>query len=239
MLSGIGIIKGSYIYNPPLWYITYLILFLPLLIILLSKYKEIYKYFLVWFLPIMLYSLDMDYVNKIAIWEGGIFQVFRGVSGLLVGSLLFFLTDYYKKNNHIPKRLFRLLSIIGFGYFVWITIFLKDGGIEISAGIIGYLFVIMFFMLMCDENYIENKYIYSICIHLGKLALPIYCIHFPIQEWIQTLYPEKNYLWKLKVAIFVTIILAELLIIIGKSSKKLKSNRKFLWSDSVKCKKSF
>ena len=84
LLKGSDIANSSYTYDPPLWYITHLILFLPLIIILMVKNEKIYKYFLCWFIPIMLYALCMDYMKKIAIWEGGIFQCFRGIAGLTV-----------------------------------------------------------------------------------------------------------------------------------------------------------
>ena len=67
LLKGSDIANSSYTYDPPLWYITHLILFLPLIIILMVKNEKIYKYFLCWFIPIMLYSLCMDYMKKIAL----------------------------------------------------------------------------------------------------------------------------------------------------------------------------
>ena len=127
LLKGGGIANASYVYDPPLWYVTYLLLFLPLLIILMTKVEKIYKYFLCWFVPIMFFSLDMIYMNKIAIWEGGIFQVLRGAADLIMGSALFFVINYYKRDNNIPQKTVRILSTVGFLGFVWITVFFRNG----------------------------------------------------------------------------------------------------------------
>lgn len=216
LLKGSDIANSSYTYDPPLWYITHLILFLPLIIILMVKNEKIYKYFLCWFIPIMLYSLCMDYMKKIAIWEGGIFQCFRGIAGLTVGSTLFYMTRYYKEKDDFPKMLFRIASVIGFIGFIFITVFFRNGGIDISAEIIAYLIIVMFFTLMNDENYIKNKHIYSICIHLGELALPIYCIHYPIQDWIQRLFPLNGYWLKLGMSIVWSVMISELMLLVCK-----------------------
>ena len=216
LLKGSDIANSSYTYDPPLWYITHLILFLPLIIILMVKNEKIYKYFLCWFIPIMLYALCMDYMKKIAIWEGGIFQCFRGIAGLTVGSALFYMTRYYKEKDDFPKMLFRIASVIGFIGFIFITVFFRNGGIDISAEIIAYLIIVMFFTLMNDENYIKNKHIYSICIHLGELALPIYCIHYPIQDWIQRLFPLNGYWLKLGMSIVWSVMISELKLLVCK-----------------------
>ena len=192
LLKGVGIANASYVYDPPLWYVTYLLLFLPLLIILMTKVEKIYKYFLCWFVPIMFFSLDMIYMNKIAIWEGGIFQVLRGTADLIMGSALFFVINYYKRDNNIPQKTVRMLSTVGFLGFVWITVFFRNGGVDISAEILGYLFIVMVLILLNDRNYIDNHFVYSICSHMGKLSLPIYCLHFPIQGWIQLLMPSEK-----------------------------------------------
>ena len=67
---------------------------------------------------------------------------------------------------------------------------------------------------MNDENYIKNKHIYSICIHLGELALPIYCIHYPIQDWIQRLFPLNGYWLKLGMSIVWSVMISELMLLV-------------------------
>lgn len=220
LLKGSDIANSSYTYDPPLWYITHLILFLPLIIILMVKNEKIYKYFLCWFVPIMFFSLDMIYMNKIAIWEGGIFQVLRGTADLIMGSALFFVINYYKRDNNIPQKTVRILSTVGFLGFVWITVFFRNGGVDISAEILGYLFIVMVLILLNNRNYIDNYFVYSICIHMGKLSLPIYCLHFPIQEWIQMLMPSKSYWWKLGMSILCSILISEIMIVICEKSRK-------------------
>ena len=220
LLKGVGIANASYAYDPPLWYVTYLLLFLPLLIILMTKVEKIYKYFLCWFVPIMFFSLDIIYMNKIAIWEGGIFQVLRGTADLIMGSALFFVINYYKRDNNIPQKTVRILSTVGFLGFVWITVFFRNGGVDISAEILGYLFIVMVLILLNNRNYIDNYFVYSICIHMGKLSLPIYCLHFPIQEWIQMLMPSKSYWWKLGMSILCSILISEIMIVICEKSRK-------------------
>ena len=45
LLKGSDIANSSYTYDPPLWYITHLILFLPLIIILMAKMKKFISIF--------------------------------------------------------------------------------------------------------------------------------------------------------------------------------------------------
>ena len=135
---------------------------------------------------------------------------------MTVGSALFYMTRYYKEKDDFPKMLFRIASVIGFIGFIFITVFFRNGGIDISAEIIAYLIIVMFFTLMNDENYIKNKHIYSICIHLGELALPIYCIHYPIQDWIQRLFPLNGYWLKLGMSIAWSVMISELMLLVCK-----------------------
>ena len=62
----------------------------------------------------------------------------------------------------------------------------------------------------------KNKHIYSICIHLGELALPIYCIHYPIQDWIQRLFPLNGYWLKLGMSIVWSVMISELMLLVCK-----------------------
>lgn len=72
LLKGCSISNNSINFNPPLWYITCILMFLPVIIILIRKFQETYICIFSWLVPILLYAFCMDCVGKTAIWEGGI-----------------------------------------------------------------------------------------------------------------------------------------------------------------------
>ena len=59
-----------------------------------------------------------------------------------------------------------------------------------------------------------NKHyqLYKIFSYIGKLSLPIYCLHMPVLYWIQFLIPHTTYSVKLLLAIMVSCLIAGLLV---------------------------
>lgn len=68
-------------------------------------------------------------------------------------------------------------------------------------------------MLADSENSIKSDTICnSVSIHLGKLSLPIYCIHYPIETIIQDNFPFVPYNVKLLLSIIITILISEIIL---------------------------
>lgn len=214
LLKGCSISNNSINFNPPLWYITCILMFLPVIIILIRKFQGTYICIFSWLVPILLYAFCMDCVGKTAIWEGGVLQYCRGIADMLLGTLIYYITLYLKeKFDKKSLKFMRTVSYVLFLIFVVATIYFPNGGIELSSEITLYTFFMLIFMLADSENSIKSDTICNIVsIHLGKLSLPIYCIHYPIETIIQDNFPFMPYNAKLLLSIIITILISEIIL---------------------------
>lgn len=133
---------------------------------------------------------------------------------MILGTLIYYITLYLKeKCDKKSLKIMRTVSYVLFLIFVVATIYLPNGGIELSSEITLYTFLMLIFMLVDSENSIKSDSICNIVlIHLGKLSLPIYCIHYPIETIIQDIFSFVPYNEKLLLSIIVVILISEIIL---------------------------
>lgn len=95
-LGGLGIAR--YNLNGPLWYLSVMILVMPLLILLLVKARTFFYYLGSWIIPLFLYLLMFSVRGNIQYWEKQyyIHCLLRAIAGLSAGSCTFYLCKSLK-----------------------------------------------------------------------------------------------------------------------------------------------
>lgn len=225
MLRGSTFSNETYGFNAPIWYVTVIILFLPLIIMLMVKAKNIYKNYLCWFLPIILYGINVEFTGKACAWNVSIYEYFRGIAGMMAGTFIYYLSESPRiqaiNSNKSKKILCRFISCLMFIAYLWITIRFRGGGIDISGAVTLVTWFVACSVLFVKENIVNSSIIYNICIHLGKLSMPIFCIHHPIEQLVQQYIPQVSYNKKLILCIILSIIISEIVIAVIQVIKKV------------------
>jgi len=223
LLKGFSIASHSVNFNPPLWFVSYIVFVLPAIIVLMKKSSGVYKYVICWLVPLLFCSIEMEKVGKIAIWEGGILQLMRGTSALMLGTVIYYLAPYIRNKWVYTKSklvVCKILSIILFVIIAGISVFSRGGMVEHSAEFLCITFITLLLTFVNTDSYINNRVYNKVATHLGMLSLPIYCIHYPVEQIVQYILPELSYGIKLSIVIIVSLLLAECLMKIIYSLKK-------------------
>lgn len=123
---------------------------------------------------------------------------------------------YVESNyNHIIKRLQRNINNTFYLLFVVYIIMIcrsKTDNLEIAIPLIIGTFCLLSITLFTTFNMNKHYQLYKIFSYIGKLSLPIYCLHMPVLYWIQFLIPHTTYSVKLLLAIMVSCLIAGLLV---------------------------
>lgn len=184
-LSGTLFLKENKLlnFNNPLWYLSHLFILFPFIIYFKLKLPKIYKYFLCWFLPLILYCWILKKYGTICLWDLSFFQFTRSVAALLLGSLIYYLCCFLKKYYY---RYMPLKIIVDYlKYFFWFlllcfSIFSLDSHLYYSLEMVSLSFICNIFLFLSDVSLVKGEFFNKFVIYLGSLSLPIYCLHYPL-----------------------------------------------------------
>lgn len=199
--------------NSPLWYLSALLLTLPLLILIMTKYAKLYTYYLCWIIPIILYSFmqttngTMSYWGTDS-WQIAVFCFARAISALMIGSIVFYLSRYLKqiKINRFVAMLSTPIELLCLIILVTLA-FVTDG---IYCTMFSILLIVIIFICSFSGLSLTSRINNRFFNYLGTLSLPIYCIHRPIEAMIQYYMPFTYYIHKLLITFPIVLILSVL-----------------------------
>lgn len=224
-----GTYMVRYILDFPLWFIGDLVLVLPLIIMLMVKNKDLYKNWLCYFAPIIIYSVLVTKHQGIVIWTDNfgtfISLLCRTVAGLCLGSAVYYISNKVEcitclKSEKRKAKSYKFIKWFGLG--VWLIvdliILLPDNFnsalpfySNMPIPYIGLWFIALTCIVTVSETYRRNT-IYNIVMHLGKLSMPIYCIHLVILKYIQCIFTDLTLWMKCMLAILGCLLCAEILL---------------------------
>ena len=217
-------------YNNQTWYVSQLIFVLPAIVFLMSACKNIYKYYICWAVPIFLYTYAHSTYGSIVAFNNTTCLI-RGISGIMLGSALYYIIEYFRgKSCQITevKKKYNFLRT----FFMWCCLaFLLVSHFfasfeDASAGYIFVVFIMLFATLYEENDCLKKGMLYNFFLHLGKLSLPVFCIHTALMETVQLLIPQRSILFKLSVSVLLVIAISEILLA---AVNKFSTRKKFLY----------
>lgn len=228
LLPMLGIMEVNLINlrNAPLWYLSAILIALPVVLLLAIKCNKLFRYVIVWICPLLLefwmvntYGGALPWMNRspIFIYTGAI----RGFSSILLGCSVFYASEYLAlkcaDNVTWKKVLFSIMEITIFVYVLY----------NIIRGINGYMEVITIYLLALMLIFVFSGVTYTSGLQieffgrLGSISLPVYCMHWGVYRWVGTYLGMLPYVAKILLT-FVLCLLASIVLmkIIGLFTKK-------------------
>lgn len=218
LLPMLGIMEVNLINlrNAPLWYLSATLIALPFVMLLVIKGGKIFRYCLVWIIPILLeiwmvntYGGALPWMNRspLFIYAGAI----RGFSSMILGCSVYYLSDYIssfrEKESKGLKLLFTIIEMALFAYVLY----------NVISGIGGYMETITIYLIMLMLVLIFSGITYTTDIQvkwfgvLGSLSLPIYCMHWGVYRWVGTYLGMLPYIAKILITLLLCIIASVIL----------------------------
>ncbi|MBE6737971.1 MAG: acyltransferase [Ruminococcaceae bacterium] len=210
---------------PPIWYISAMLIAMPLLCFLYLRFKEVFAYLLSWFVPVLIF-----------VTRGGVFPsadgfdaIMRAYCYLSVGCFLYFVASRLSEVYISAKTRFLLtiVELFCFGSTIVLTALNRVDKFNIIVVLLGIGVLIM--LSGCSYSIkLQGKFLS----YLGKISLPVYTIHWSVGTFIwlcKSFLESKGYGLPLSVRIVlyysITIIASILFsFIVDKVKAKSKKN---------------
>lgn len=220
LLPMAGIMKTDLITfrNAPLWYLSAILIALPLVMYIAMKCEDLYKNYLIWFLPLFLQGWMvrtfggafpwMDYSG--IVYSGAV----RGFSSMTMGFGIYFTVKALtKKCMEISdgKRVMLTMAELLLFLLMLLNIYRGIGGYDEVATI--YVAAGMFVLSLSGLTY-TSKLNAGFFTYLGKLSIPVYCVHWGVYKWVSCYRCGTGYLAAVIVTIVISIAISAVLIAI-------------------------
>jgi len=212
------------VFNGQLWYVSEILYVLPLVILLLIKCKKVYQYYICWIVPILAYAISLHLYGTIPN-VGFIASLNRGIGGLMLGSAVYYLVCFLKSSYPIARRK-RVFTVIGQLCLLFIALSqIWWSYWDASVEAIFLVIVLIASAFLSEGAFFHSEGCKKLCDHLGRLSMPIFCIHTAVMEFIQLLFPQLSLRIKFGISVFTILICAEILMKCFDSFRHARKNR--------------
>lgn len=210
--------------NAPMWFLSAMAIALPLVVYLALKYMDVFKNWIVWFIPPMIYAYLIYHTEGVVTWDyytGFLYAgVLRAFADMLLGCTVYVFADILRKKMLNKKsgqkalednRLFRfaatLFELILLGGIIYYCNRTLNGYDQVFTI---YVMVIVLTISLSGISYTSSLGGSRFIGILGSLSMPIYCIHWAVYRYVARFYTGE-YWSKIIVTFAITVILAGVL----------------------------
>jgi len=223
-MSGVMNVGLESYLNTPLWYLSVLLIALPLVLWLMARFKDSFENYFSIIIPLLLHAYLINQYGSIGNWgtytSFAYSGVIRGFADLMLGCFVFLLSQKIAECTKIKNWMLTIAEIAIYAFSVY----------TFSTNVDGYTyeFAILLMALglsisLSGRSATANikGYVFG---HLGELSLPIYCLHWPVYRLVTLYFPNIDYSTGVIVVIATCVALSEIMMIFIKGLKALKSN---------------
>lgn len=203
LLKGINILRFDI--NAPLWYLTEILIVMPLLALFCLRYRYFYKYIASWIFPLVIYTVIFLLFGNIQYWGKywAINCMMRAFADLMLGSVVYYLSECLRTkiitNN---KRI--ILTIIEIMLFTCLVAFsfLEEC---LNYAMPCVLFSVVFLCIALSEQEHMQYIIPRKAVFLGQISTALYCLHRPIFDLIRWLCSGTAFFDRLLIAMITSL----------------------------------
>lgn len=193
----------------PLWYLSAMLIALPVVLFFVVRWEKITKYYLTWILPLLIYGfLIQKYGTVIQVpwWAADL----RAFAGLFAGISLYYLASWLKRFSF--SRSFKAVALI-FETGLFAAVIVSTTVDSWSWSQMDSVFISMIYVSLAitfSGQTITSSFTSAICNYLGKLSFPVYCFHWPVIYLLRYLQMRTLWqpnIWSLMAIVFCVSIL--------------------------------
>lgn len=211
-----------YMMASQLWYICAMIVALPIMLYLLLYLGKRMGAWIISALPLLLYGYLIATDGTIHGWHEAhltfLFLDMRALAGLLLGATVYVVSEAMKKKQYtvFGKGLFTVIEV---GSIAAVAGLAAMSNLQLDAVVIA-LFVISLSFTLSEVTY-TSKLHCKLFAYLGKLSLPIYCVH-NVVIWCMRMSSLQGVSEGTRMALCfaMTVILAAVCMLIVEAGKK-------------------
>ena len=214
-------------HNAPLWFLSSMLIGLPWVIYLALRFRDVFKNYLVWFVPAFLEAWMVISYGGACPWQqysGLLYSgVIRGFAGMMLGCSIYYAANalstkciQIKKGTKIALTLLEVLLLVFVVYYMHREL---TGYDEVfTLYVIGVVLTLAFSRISFTSQL--NGSLFS---KLGSITMPIYCMHWGVYQWVGTYLGHLGYLICVAITLAICIVLSVICMCIF---NRLNCNRK-------------
>ena len=196
--------------NAPMWYLSAMLIALPVIMYVAVRYKDVFRNYIVWFVPMLLQSLMIMRFGGVLPWQDFIGPVssgvIRGFSSMLMGGAIFYASKgltagiYKTGKSTTQRRVVLTIAELGLLALFICNVIRGVGGYEELFTL--YIIAGMLTLALSGVTYTGNIS-WKPLGFLGRISLPIYCLHWGMYRWTAAFLGMLDY----RLAIVIVYIL--------------------------------
>ncbi len=174
--------------NAPMWFLSSMLIVMPVIMYIAIRFKDVFRNYFVWFVPMFLQGWMVVNCGGACPWQSYAGFCYSGVvrafSGITMGCAIYYASNALSKkmqNSSVISKVSISILEIGLLAFAIYNFFRQIGGYEEVFVI--YLFAVSLCISLSGASY-TSKLKGRFFEMLGKLSLPIYCVHWGIYQWV-------------------------------------------------------
>ena len=178
-----------------LWFLSSMLLALPLVIYACRKFNDVFKGYLVWFLPSMLLFHLANAWGSIAAWnvyENFFFSgTIRAIADLMLGGAAYYAVRFIKEKAYEPKAAMRVVyTFCEFAMLVFVVLSCHRSSLTSSdqlfvTGVIWTMLVISLSGISYTGKMFSGA-LSPLWRFLGNLSMPVFCLHWTVFKYLGT-----------------------------------------------------
>ena len=192
--------------NAPTWYLSAVLLGLPLLLWLCQRLGKAFRRVVVWVLPVALYAILMSHFDGLSQWGGsyGIFKAgfLRGLAGMSTGGAIYCALSalsarFPSVSERAPLASLTALETALYLLFFWMIVRGAVGMEKLIALGIAALAAALSLSNLTHTSRMHSR----AALYLGRLSMPIYCIHWAVYRYVSFLASYLDLDWRIAMAL--------------------------------------
>lgn len=208
-------LSSGNVYSGQLWYMGVLALALPVSLLLMTHFHKLYQHLLCWSVPILSYTVAIVRYGSIVAFNP-ITCLIRGISGVCLGSALFYMGEHLQCKINEPARMAAKVT----KYICLIFILVSQYYWDFYSSAAGYILVVflMIFAACCSPAPTGGE----VAERFGQLSMPIYCLHNAVMEAVWLCVPDYSMGLRFGISLIVVCALSIILLRLLPQSNRMR-----------------
>lgn len=219
------------LHNAPLWFLSAMFVALPLLMYLISKYRDVFMNYVIWFLPAILQAWMVVNYGGVCPWaqySGFIYcGIIRAFANMMMG------VGIYVVSRAVEKKMADADITVKFPITILELVLLAISGYEMhrllgpyDQVVVLYMFAAILVIVFSGSSY-TSKISSNVINFLGKLSMPIYCLHWGVFRYMARFYNNTFTYWESVAITFAACVVISIvmMLIIEKLVPVIKSKK--------------
>ena len=202
--------------NAPLWFLSSMMIALPVLMFLVKRYRDVFTSYVIWFLPAMLQAWMVVTYGGVCPWTqfSGIMYcgVIRAFGDMMMGCAIYIaaraFSDYMKNSKVITRVVLTMLEV---GMLGFILVEFRRGLAPYDQIFVLYIIALMLIITMSGVSY-TAKIGGPVFEVLGKISMPIYCMHWAVYQYVAKFIPGIGYIEGIALTFAICALLSGIMV---------------------------